>query len=315
MTTPFVLAPMAELSHRPLRELLERFGACDEYFTEMISAPALLAGGPWERFYLSAEPKPEKVVYQLVGGEETALVEAARILDERTCLGIDINMGCPAPEIVRQNAGVRWMADTDRARSLVARLRSVVRHRLSVKIRLGYEENSEYLINFCTALQNEGLDKITLHPRTASEKLRRRSRWEYVDLLRSVLTIPVVGNGDVDTADDLIRRSVAAPGGVMVGRGAVRRPWIFAQAKGAEGPTVDILEITELFLKALELYQPPEFYRSRSQRFFFYFLDNLTWGHHIKTLVARQETLTDKERVIKAYLDEHPEDRYPMLKP
>lgn len=315
MTSPFVLAPMAELSHRPLREVLERFGGCDEYFTEMISAPALLAGGPWERFYLSAEPRPEKVVYQLVGGEEDALVEAARIVDERNCLGIDINMGCPAPEIVRQNAGVRWMANTDRARRVVARLRSVVRHRLSVKIRLGYDENSEYLVNFCTALQNEGLDRITLHPRTASEKLRRRSRWEYVDLLSSALTIPVVGNGDVDTAEALIRRSLATPGGVMVGRGAVRRPWIFAQARGAEGPTVDILEITELFLDSLELHQPPEFYRSRSQRFFFYFFDNLTWAHHIKTLVARQEKLADQGKVLRTYLDEHPEDRYPTLKP
>lgn len=311
MTTPFVLAPMAELSHRPLREVLERFGGCDEYFTEMISAPALLAGGPWEGFYLSAEPKPEKVVYQLVGGEAETLVSAARILDERVCLGIDINMGCPAPEIVRQNAGVRWMTDIDRARHLVARLRSVVRHRLSVKIRLGYDENSEYLVKFCTALQNEGLDRVTLHPRTASEKLRRRGRWKYVDLLSSVLTIPVVGNGDVNTAEDLIRRSATTPGGVMVGRGAVRRPWIFAQAKSAEDPRVDILEITELFLASLELHQPPEFYRSRSQRFFFYFLDNLTWGHHIKTLVGRQETLADKERVIKTYLEEHPEDRYP----
>ncbi len=314
MTAPFVLAPMAELSHRPLREVLERFGGCDEYFTEMISAPALLAGGPWERFYLSGEPRPEKVVYQLVGGEADDLVKAAQILDQRACLGIDINMGCPAPEITRQNGGVRWMADVDQARRLVERLRSVVRHRLSVKIRLGFEENAEYLVNFCTALQNEGIDRITLHPRTASEKLRRRSRWEYVTLLGSALSIPVVGNGDVDSVEDLILRSRAAPGGVMVGRGAVRRPWIFAQAKN-EAPMVDILEVTDLFLDSLELYQPPEFYRSRSQRFFFYFLDNLTWAHHIKTLVARQETLAEKKGVIKTYLDEHPEDRYPTLKP
>jgi tRNA-dihydrouridine synthase len=124
-----------------------------------------------------------------------------------------------------------------------------------------------------------------------------------------------VGNGDVDTADDQSRRSATVPGGVMVGRGAVRRPWIFAQAKSPGGPRVDLLETTEVFLDSLELHQPPEFYRSRSQRFFFYFLDNLTWAHHIKTLVARQETLAGKGRVIKTYLDEYPEDRYPTLKP
>ncbi|MDR3144656.1 MAG: tRNA-dihydrouridine synthase family protein, partial [Treponema sp.] len=160
MTVPFFLAPMAELSHRALREMIEDFGGCDAYFTEMISAGALVSGGPFESWYIDAGPCPERVVYQLVGAEPEHLAAAA-LLDRRECAGIDINMGCSAPAITRSGAGVRWMASIDRAGALMERVRSRTRRRLSVKLRIGFEDDFDYLLRFCRRLADAGVELIT----------------------------------------------------------------------------------------------------------------------------------------------------------
>ncbi|MDR0909087.1 MAG: tRNA-dihydrouridine synthase, partial [Spirochaetaceae bacterium] len=137
-----ILAPMAELSHRALRHLIEDFnidgaGRPDEYYTEMISAPALRAGGPFEKWYIDNGPCPERLVFQLVGGEAEDLAAAAAILDKIECKGIDINMGCAAPAILRTGGGARWLEDADRAASMVAQVRRATgKQRLSVKMRL-----------------------------------------------------------------------------------------------------------------------------------------------------------------------------------
>ena len=334
MSVPLMLAPMAELSHRALRELIESFkprgeisggaaelSGADEYFTEMISAGALFGGGPFEAWYMDNGPCPEKLVYQLVGGDEGQLCRAASLLDKKECRGIDINMGCSAPAITRTGAGVRWMADKDKAAALIRRLRPQTGRRLSVKLRIGMDDNFEYLVSFCRGLEEEGVELITLHPRTAKEKFRRRARWDYVSALRKELRIPVAGNGDIDSAGEILRRSGECDA-VMVGRLAVRCPWIFAEAKMAPlGPKVGaifegtasespiskgaLLEDTGLhFIQLLSQYQPPEFHVSRAKRFFYYFCDNLKWGNHVKNLINRETGLLGIERVWREYFKE-----------
>ncbi|MDR1211132.1 MAG: tRNA-dihydrouridine synthase family protein, partial [Spirochaetaceae bacterium] len=206
MTMRFLLAPMAEISHRALRELIGEFGGCDEYFTEMISAPALLSGGEFEPYYRENLPDPDRLVYQLTGADGDQLARAAGILDRLECAGIDINMGCAAPLITRTGGGVRWMNDKDRAAMMIAKVRKSVKKRLSVKLRLGPDENFEYLLAFCRALEAAGTEFITLHPRTAGEKFRRRAKWQYVEALSGELSIPVAGNGDIASAGELAAR-------------------------------------------------------------------------------------------------------------
>jgi tRNA-dihydrouridine synthase len=302
---------MAELSHRPLRELIEQFGGCDEHFTEMISAAALAGGGPFESFYIDNGPCPEKLVYQLTGSRAETLAAAAAILDRLECRGIDLNMGCSAPAITRAGAGVRWMASADRAAAMTAQVRRATRKRLSVKLRIGAENNFDYLAAFCRRLEAEGVDLITLHPRTGGEKFRGKARWDYVTRLRAELGIPVAGNGDIAGPEDLERRaSSRCCDAVMVGRSAVRAPWIFATAKNP-GPEADIdLEALGLrFLDLLARYQPPEFHSSRARRFFSYFCDNLKWGTYMKNLLNRETTLSGAAKAWSAYFAERPEER------
>jgi len=289
---------MAELSHRALRELIEGFGGCDEYFSEMISAPALLAGGPFERWYIEGGPKPEKLVYQLVGAETGQITEAAALLDRLECAGIDLNMGCSAPLIRKMGAGVAWMGSVDRAGGLIHTVRKAVKRRLSVKLRTGLTDDFDYLVKFCRRLESEGVDLITLHPRTAKEKFKRRAKWDYVGALRGELRIPVAGNGDIADSEELIRRASGPCDAVMVGRAAVRQPWIFAREKAA----VPLLEETGLrFLELLARWQPPEFYISRARRFFGFYCDNLKWGNYLKNLINREDSLSGIEKIWREY--------------
>jgi tRNA-dihydrouridine synthase len=344
MYKPFLSAPMAELSHRALRELIEGFGGCDGYFTEMISAAALLGGGPLEQWYIDGGPCPEKLVYQLVGADIGQITGAAALLDRLECRGIDLNMGCCAPLIRKTGAGIAWMTSIDRAGELVKSVRRVVKRRLSVKMRTGATDDFAYLVKFCRRLEEEGVELIILHPRTAKEKLKRRARWDYVGALRQELRIPVAGNGDITSAGDLIARAAGPCDAVMVGRAAVRQPWIFAEARAktqgiplTEGTEttenskfyiplcspscpqdssppclremvfdVNLEEIGLRFLELLGRWQPPEFHISRARRFFALFCDNLKWGNYVKNLLNREETLSGVERAWRDYFKEHP---------
>jgi tRNA-dihydrouridine synthase len=303
---------MAELSHRALRELIEGFSfpgypkGADEYFTEMISVGALVNKGPFEEWYLDGGPCPGKLVYQIVGADEDLLIRAVALLDKKECLGIDINMGCSAPTITRAGAGVRWMAGIERAGALIHRLRPLTRRRLSVKLRSGLSHDFEYLVRFCRCLEEEGVDLITLHPRSAKEKFKRKARWEYVSALRRELHIPVAGNGDIASADELLRRSEECDA-VMVGRLAVRRPWVFAEAKCIQAKVSAGINIEETGLRFLELlsrYQPQEFHISRARRFFNYFCDNLKWANYVKKLLNRETDLAGIERTWRGYFAE-----------
>lgn len=316
MSVPFLLAPMATLSHRAFRELLEDFGGCDSYFAEMIGAAPFLYGGRFETYYADPLPRPDRLVYQIVGGDAELLARAASILNGRGTAGIDVNMGCSAPDIVKTGAGVRWMADREAARSMIAGVRKVVTTRLSVKLRLGEDEDFDRLVAFCRMLQDEGVELLTLHPRTAGEKLKKRARWDYVGRLRAELSIPVVGNGDVDSPSALAMRAAGPCDGVMVGRAAVRMPWIFAAARDAENgckslsETIDLEAVALRFLDLLAKHQPPEFYETRARRFFHYFCDNLKWAHHVRTLVNRETELGAMASVLRAHFAQNPEERF-----
>jgi tRNA-dihydrouridine synthase len=219
-------------------------------------------------------------------------------------------MGCSAPAITRTGAGVRWMADIESSSALIRRLRPLTNRRLSVKLRSGLNGDFEYLVRFCRRLEEEGLDLITLHGRTAKEKFKRKARWDYVSALKKELHIPLAGNGDISSAEEMLKRSEDCDA-VMIGRLAVRRPWVFSEARrlssqngslsAAPVENIDIEETGLHFLELLSRYQPPEFHLSRSRRFFSYFCDNLKWGTHVKNLLNSETNLSGVDQACQFY--------------
>jgi tRNA-dihydrouridine synthase len=312
-----ILAPMAALTTPALRHLVHDFGGCDIYFTEMISAAAFLQQGPYEDSYIRPEPEPEKLVYQLAGGNEDKAAAAAALLDRLPGFGVDFNMGCSAPEIVKTGAGVAWMKNAEQARRLAAALRRRLKaKRLSVKLRVGYEDKLEYLISFCRNLAEEGVDFITLHPRIKKEKFSRFARWDYVAALKAELSVPVIGNGDIRSwAGYALKKERYRPNGIMIGRAAARAPWFFSfLRKKEQNPAyeleVDLEALAERFFELLPRYQPADFLESRSKRFFSWFCQNLMFGHNLLVLINKARGFSAIKKTVLDYFHKYPESRY-----
>lgn len=314
--TALWLAPMAELSHAGVRSLIDTFGGCDCYFSEMISVNALLSGSVFEKYYVQTEPDATRLVLQLVGNDADKIVRAAAKLNDWPIAGVDINMGCAAPDIARFGSGISWMKDIDKARALVGGVRNAVKSdkTVSVKIRIGYEEDPDYLLSFARALESEGISFITLHPRVKNEKLKRSSRWKYVALLKREFHIPVAGNGDVTTWENYsYKKTQYTPDAIMIGRKAVRAPWFFAYLRAREtDPTycmhVNLHETALKFHSYLERYQPPEFFKSRAQRFYLYFSENLFHGHAFFSKIMNAPDYTTIRQEVDGYFSRHPEE-------
>lgn len=314
------LAPMVGLSHRALRELILEFGGLDYAYTEMASAGAVVSGSPYEGCYLDAGPDPSKVVYQLYATGPERLPEALAYLSDRPetdgpVFGADINFGCAAPHITKAGGGAAWMREPQKAFELVKSARSAWNRILSAKIRLGQDEDYGRLAGFVRGLAEAGLDYVTLHPRFEGQKFRRQGRWDILARLAAEMPLPIVGNGDIRLWSDYrLRRDEARPAGLMIGREAARRPWIFALLRGKEASPdftmeVDLRATALRMLELIETRLIVEFRLTRAQRFFSYYADNFSYAHHIKWKLVNSSTLDAMRGELETYFSEVPGDR------
>lgn len=338
-----VSAPLAALSHPAMRQLWLDFGACDLIFSEMISSEGLLADSPFLASYLDASGAGEKTVYQLVGSDEAVIVKACqkllRLLDETSqktgqvqAFGIDINMGCSAPEMTRKQAGVQWMGKPEESAGLVTSLRTLLKdssYSLSVKCRLGLEDDPEYLVTFCKSLEACGLDFITLHGRTKKDPWGRPAKLERFPLLARELTIPLLANGDLGSLESLksLNRfyTEKAPDtnfpGIMLGRSAIAKPWIFeslkAEYSAAKNPEsdppsktkLDLLKLASYYHELLERFLPKEFLPTRTRRFYAWFCTNLRFGNRLGASIQNLKNYSDIFPYFRSYLENN-EERY-----
>ncbi len=324
-----ICAPMATLSHPAFRMLIEEFGGCDEYYTEMINAPSLLNKGQFEKFYINPAPVPEKIVWQLTGKTAGPIIEAASVVAALGGIGVDLNMGCSAPEIVNSGAGIAWMLKPrSETLGLVKGVKNAleqyeaetgIHRRLSVKFRLGDENfTDESFFSFADMLVENGVERLALHPRTKKEKYRDLPRWEYAQKLAERYSgkISVVVNGDIKDSESAENAEKICPlcDGLMIGRMAVQKPWIFAEISkslngySAEKRPVDLLKCALDFIDFVEKFQPPEFYRTRLQRFFTYFCMNFSFAHYAQTQMLNAKDIEDSRAKIRGYFEKVPED-------
>ena len=227
-----VLAPMSGVTDLPFRDLAWRFGA-GLVVTEMVASRelALNARESWSRIR-NCGIRPHMV--QLAGREARWMAEAAKIAEGEGADIIDINMGCPAKKVIGGYSGSALMRDLDHALGLIEATVEAVKVPVTVKMRLGWDHDSINAPHIAARAEAAGAAMITVHGRTRMQFYEGRADWDAIRAVREVLTIPLVANGDVDTADDardILRRSGADA--VMVGRSAQGRPWHPAVLAGA----------------------------------------------------------------------------------
>ena len=237
---PILVAPMVGISHVAFRARERQYlpaGCCTLLFTEMLSSRRL----PSERIgstpltYVMPEGETD-LVPQLLANEDRFIAQSVRKLEAIAPAGIDINMGCPVKQALSHNWGVALMGDIGYAAEVVRTARRHVSEPLSVKMRSGLTENIPYLLAFVKEMEESGADWVTLHPRIQPQGRRGRASWEAISKARDAVRIPVVGNGDIQTAEDILAmREATGCDGVMVARAATARPWIFWQVGEALG--------------------------------------------------------------------------------
>ena len=165
---------------------------------------------------------------QLLGCDPLSLSESSKILQDLGASIIDINMGCPVPKITKKGKGVALMQDIKKTAILIRSIRKVTTVPLTVKIRSGWDDKNINAVEFAEMLQSEGVDGITVHPRTRSQRYEGKSKWSIIRDVVDKVSIPVTGNGDVEsyqTAKEMMNFTNCKS--VMVGRGAIGNPWIF----------------------------------------------------------------------------------------
>lgn len=318
-----ILAPMVELSHRAFREFIEaNWPGADFYWTEMASTKSFLAHAPYESFYLDTLPLPHKTIIQWYTTNAPDMIHAVKqhyeesIANGLFCAGYDINFACSAPHIERSGGGITWMKKPEEAAVMIRALRLELPDiQLTAKLRLGYEEDLENLADFCRALADAGLDAIVLHPRFKHEKFKIRNHWDILNTITASTNLPVIGNGDI-TSLEKVRYAFSSYKlhGIMIGREAVRRPWIFYLIKNKfknSNFSMDIdLETSALsYIEYIQKYLPEAFHLSRIKRFFFYFCDNLKFGHHLRYAIQNAQAIETIQEQIKNYFREVPEER------
>jgi tRNA-dihydrouridine synthase len=224
-------------------------------------------------------------------------------------------MGCPVHHIMKKGHGAWLLRDEARAARIVRACRGATDLALSVKTRSGFDrDDEEAMVRFGRMLRDEGADYIVLHPRYAKLCYARHARWNLVKVLKEAAGVPVVGNGDIVSASDaLARMEEAGCDGVMIGREAVKSPWIFRQLndladRGGYDLTVDIREAFIRGLRYIEEYLPPHLHRSRGLRFGFYFSRNLFHTHSFYTALRKKTAIGEMVRVVEDYYERQPHE-------
>jgi len=223
------LSPMADMTDSAFCRIAKRYAA-PIVFREMISAEGLVHGSvkSLEMGRFVEEERP--IVQQLFGADPASMAEATRMIDQAYSPdGFDINMGCPVYKIVNNFNGAALMREPERATAIIKAMKSVTDKPVSVKIRLGWSDPTD-CIEFIKVLEAAGAALVTIHGRTKAQGYSGVADWEMVGRARKSVSIPVLVNGDVHTAD-LAKPALDASGcdGVLIARGALGNPWIFKQ--------------------------------------------------------------------------------------
>jgi nifR3 family TIM-barrel protein len=221
------LAPMAAVTNTPFRLVCRECGA-GPLTNEELDARALLQGSVRTVEMTRFLPEEHPIALQLLGADPDVLAEAARRLEATGVDAIDLNMGCPVAKIVSKGQGAALMRDPLGAAVVLRTMRKAIGIRFTVKIRGGWDERTVNAVEIARVAEGEGVDAITVHPRTRSQQYAGVAPWEIIASVVDAVAIPVVGNGDVRSrADAAVMVAATGCAAVMIGRGALGAPWIF----------------------------------------------------------------------------------------
>ena len=230
---PVLLAPMEDVTDIAFRLMCKRFGA-DMVYTEFVSADALIRNVSKTQQKLNVSDEERPVAIQIYGKEVGPMVEAAQICEEAHPDVLDINFGCPVKKVAGKGAGAGMLRNIPLMLEITREVVKAVKLPVTVKTRLGWDADHRIIVELAEQLQDCGIAALSIHGRTRAQMYTGEADWTLIRAVKQNprMTIPIIGNGDVVTAEDCRRRfDETGVDGVMIGRGSIGRPWIFREVK------------------------------------------------------------------------------------
>jgi tRNA-dihydrouridine synthase B len=230
---------MAGMTDTAFRRLVKRQGGCGLVVTEMVSSEGLVRGIDRTLEYAEFTEEERPVAVQIFGGDPERMARAAQVVEKLGADVVDVNMGCPVPKVSKHNAGCSLMREPEHAARIIRSMARAVSIPVTVKMRAGWNEREVNAPELARRVEDAGAAAIAVHGRTAAQSYSGSADWELIGRVAQAVRIPVFGNGDCVEAAELIERQrTSGVAGVLVGRGVLRNPWIFAQANAlAHGRT------------------------------------------------------------------------------
>lgn len=253
-----ILAPMAGVCDLPFRLLCKEKG-CDILYTEMISAKGLYYNNKNTGPLLMTTEKEKPIGVQLFGSDPELLADMANKIEDRGFAFVDVNMGCPVPKIVNNGEGSALMKDPKLIGDIVSAMVKKCRLPITIKIRSGFDEEHINAPEIAHIAEVSGASAIAVHGRTRSQYYSGHADWDVIRQVKERVTIPVIGNGDINNVFDVIKmREQTGCDGFMIGRGARGNPWIFDEIKtyletGEIKARPDLYEIRDMMLRHARL--------------------------------------------------------------
>lgn len=317
MDNRVVLAPMAGICNSAFRLTVKEFGAGLVY-AEMISDKALNTRNKKTLDMLYIDERENPMTLQIFGGDKENLVEAAKFVDKHTTADIiDINMGCPVNKIIKCEAGAKWLLDPNKIYEMVSAVVDAVDKPVSVKMRIGWDEERVFAVENAQAAERAGAAAIAMHGRTRVQMYEGKANWDVLAEVKKNISIPFIANGDVETPEDAKRiLEHTNADGVMIGRAALGNPWMIYQTvkyleSGVQIPEPSVrekMDVCLLHFERLKALKGEKVAVREMRKHASWYLKGIRGNGKIRNAINLTETEQELRILLNSVADEYEEE-------